>query len=206
MKPFLHVVDHFYPKPDRIRKQALEMPFTEPKDLVGWRTQACQPAGIRKLIEARFKIKINYWEEDLAAIEACNGVFFSAFVSGRRAETVSIHFDEPHTWMMMLVYLTPNAPCDAGTSLWQHRKTGLAAKPSKNDARKLGRSVEELEALLLRDSERPSRWLEVDRIGNRFNRAVLFPCGLLHSATRHFGSNIANGRLYQSFHFPIVRR
>lgn len=205
MKPFLHVVDHFYPNPYRIREKALEMPFSEPEDFVGWRTRAYQPPGIKRLIETRFRIEIDYWEEDLSAIEACNGVFFSAFRGGRQAETVGVHFDDPPEWMMLLIYLTPNSPYDAGTSLWQHRKTGLTAKPNRKDAQNLGSSEEKLEALLIRDSQRPRRWLEVDRIGNKFNRAIMFPGGLLHSATRHFGSNVANGRLYQSFHFPIVR-
>jgi hypothetical protein len=104
--------------------------------------------------------------------------------------------------MMLLIYLTPNAPYDAGTSLWQHRESGLIAMPTKRDADRLGRTVAELKDALLNDSERPKRWIEIDRIGNVFNRAVMFPGALLHSATRHFGSNRFNGRLYQAFHFP----
>lgn len=206
MKPFLHLIDHFYPNPDNIRALALGLPFSEPENVVGWRTAACQPKGIRTLIETKFKIKIGYWEEDLTAIEACNGVFFSAFSSGTRAESVGIHFDEPPTWMMLLIYLTPNAPLDAGTSLWQHRKTGLKMKPTKYDAEALGISVEKLNEILDRDSQRAARWIEIDRVGNVYNRAVLFPGGLFHSATRHFGNNRRNGRLYQSFHFPLVRQ
>src|ERR1700759_5704313 len=124
------------------------MVFTEPKTLVGWRTQAYQPRGIRMRIEKKFKIRVLYWEEDRTAIEACNGVFFSALSKGRRAETVSVHFDTPPGWVMLLVYLTPNAPYDTGTSLWQHRETGLTARPSKKDAMRLNTSVAELEAIL----------------------------------------------------------
>jgi|SRR5687767_25419 len=205
MKPFLHVIDNFYPDPNRIRDLALSMSFSEPESVVGWRTAACQPQGIRKLIETKFRIKIAYWEEDLTAVEACNGVFFSAFSSGAHSESVGIHFDEPSSWMMLLIYLTPKAPLHAGTSLWQHRKTGLKTKPTKRDAEALGTSVEKLDEILDRDSQRAARWIEIDRVGNVYNRAVLFPGGLFHSATRHFGNNRRNGRLYQSFHFPLVR-
>ena len=179
------------------------MPYTEPEEVVGWRTQAYQPKGIRTLIEKKFRVDIGYWEEDLTAIEACNGVFFSAFSRGSYAETVGVHFDEPPGWMMFLVYLTPGAPYDTGTSLWQHRETRLIAKPTRKDAEALGTSLEGLKAKLSKDSQTTGRWIEIDRVGNVYNRAVMFPGGLLHSATKHFGSNRHNGRLYQAFHFPI---
>lgn len=202
-KRFIHVVENFYPRPERIRRRALEMSYSEPEGVTGWRTRAYHPHKIKKLVEQKFRIRIAYWERDLEAIEACNGVFFSAFAHGGRAETAAVHSDEPPSWMMLLVYLTPGAPYECGTSLWQHRATGLIAEPTKKDAERLGATVGELKAKLLRDSQIRSRWIEIDRIGNVFNRAVMFPGGLLHSATKHFGSNRYNGRLYQSFHFPL---
>jgi hypothetical protein len=201
-KQSIHVIDKFYPRPDQIRRRALEMSYSEPEDITGWRTRAYQPREIRSLIERKFRTRISYWERDLDAIELCNGVFFSALANGRRAETAGVHFDEPPSWMMLLVYLTPEAPYDAGTSLWQHRETGLVAMPTKRDAERLGARVAELKEVLSNDSHKPKRWIEIDRIGNVYNRAVMFPGAMLHSATRHFGSNRFNGRLYQAFHFP----
>ncbi|HYY55947.1 MAG TPA: DUF6445 family protein [Pyrinomonadaceae bacterium] len=203
IKRFIQVVDDFYPRPDKVRQKALEMSYEEPEDYVGWRTKAYQPAGIKELIERKFRLRIKYWEDDLEAIEACNGVFFSAFSKGTRAETVGIHFDTPASWVMLLIYLTPGAPCEAGTSLWQHRRTGLIARPAKRDAERLGISVEKLHEIIERDGRTRSRWTETDRVGNVYNRAVIFPSGLLHSASGHFGSNRFNGRLYQSFHFSL---
>jgi hypothetical protein len=156
------------------------------------------------LIERKFRIRIDYWEDDVTAIEACNGVFFSSLGSGRWAEKVGVHFDRPPSWITLILYLTPNAPYDAGTSLWQHRETGLMTKPTKTQAAQLGISMKEFDDIMERDGTRPKCWKEVDRIGNVYNRAVIFPAGFFHSATRHFGSNRHNGRLYQSFHFPIV--
>jgi hypothetical protein len=154
LERFLQVLDRFYRNPDRIRQRALEMPYTEPEDLVGLRTEAYQPRGIRTLIESKLRIQVKYWEKDLTAIEACNGVFFSTFAKGPRAERVGVHFDDPPSWIMLLVYLTPDAPYDAGTSLWQHRETGLIAKPTKSDAERLGIGVKEVEALLEGDSRK----------------------------------------------------
>jgi hypothetical protein len=199
----IQIVENFYPRPDQIRRKALEMSYSEPEGLTGWRTRPYQPRIIQNLIETRFGTRITHWEDDLEDIELSNGVFFSAFASGRRAETVGVHFDEPPSWMMLLVYLTPNAPFNAGTSLWQHRETGLIAIPTKKDAERLGSTMAKLTEKLLDDGANPKRWIEIDRIGNIYNRAVMFPGALLHSATRHFGSNRFNGRLYQAFHFPV---
>lgn len=205
MKRFLMVVDDFYPDPLAVRRRALEMTYSEPESVVGWRTQAYQPRGIKERIERRFNLGIPYWEEDLSKVELCNGVFFTSYAQGDRAERVGIHYDDPLAWVMFLIYLTPNAPYDAGTSLWQHRRTGLISRPTKRDAERLGMSVEELSDILDRDAKTRSRWIEIDRVGNVFNRAVMFPGGFLHSASRHFGAGLEDGRIYQSFHFPVKR-
>lgn len=205
MKRFLLVVDDFYDDPQAVRKRALAMTYTEPESVVGWRTKAYQPRGIKERIERKFGVRIPMWETDRDRIELCNGVFFTSYAKGDRAERVGIHYDDPLRWVMFLIYLTPNAPFDAGTSLWQHRETGLVKPPTPSDAKRLGRSVAELSAILDRDSKIRSRWIEIDRVGNVFNRAVMFPGGFLHSASRHFGSGLEDGRIYQSFHFPAER-
>ncbi len=203
MKRFIRVADDFYPDPLAVRRLALSMSYTEPESVVGWRTKAYHPRGIKERIEKRFDVRIPYWEEDREAIEACNGVFFLSYSKGSYAERVGIHYDEPPAWVMFLIYLTPDAPFDAGTSLWQHRSTGLDQKPTKRDAERLGMPLEKLNAILERDSKIRNRWVEIDRVGNVFNRAVMFPGGFYHSASRHFGSGFEDGRIYQSFHFPV---
>ena len=181
----------------------MAMDYFEPERLIGWRTLAYQPRGIKNLIETKFRIQIDYWEDDLTSIEASNGVFFSAFAKGSHGEAVGVHFDEPLSWLTLVVYLTPDAPCNAGTSLWRHRETGLVSKPTRRDALRLGTTLETLVSRLERDRTILNRWVEIDRIGNVYNRAAMFCGGFFHSATRHFGNNRLNGRLYQSFHFPI---
>jgi hypothetical protein len=124
MKRFLIAIDDFYQDHEAVRRRALQMTYSHPEGVVGWRTP---------------------------------------YNRGGHAEMVGVRYDEPLRW--------------------QHRKTGLTSKPTKRDART------------------PSRWIEIDRVGNVFNRAVMFPGGFLHSASRHFGSG--DGRIYQSFRFPV---
>lgn len=196
-------VDGFYPNPDRVRAKALEMDYVEPDGLVGWRTKPYFPAGVRERIEKILRARINVWPDDPEDVELSNGTFFFGLSAGRLAETVGVHYDYPAAYVTMVVYLTPGAAHDAGTSLWQHRPTGLTAAPTPADARRLGTTVAELERVLLRDSTSPRRWRELDRVGNLYNRAVFYRSGLLHSATRHFGSSLRNGRVYQTFRFGV---
>ncbi len=70
------------------------------------------------------------------------------------------------------------------------------AHPSMN-------TVDELIAMLNSDSKLPEKWKERDRVGNVYNRAVFYHSGMLHSATRHFGSNLRYGRIYQAFRFGV---
>ena len=203
MKTSVQIVDRFYANPEKVREKALSMKYSEPQNVTGWRTHVWHPREVKTLIERRFGVQIDYWD-DSKSIAGGNGVFFTAFSKGRHAEKVKVHFDEPPDWVSLIVYLTPNAPSDCGTSFWQHRETGLTAKPTGRDALRLGLSFAELKLSLERDGWNRKSWIEIDRIGNVYNRAVMFPAGLFHSATRHFGYNLSNGRLYQSFHFATV--
>jgi hypothetical protein len=46
-----------------------------------------------------------------------------------------------------------------------------------------------------------TRFEEVDRIGNVYNRLVLWNAKMIHAASGYFGQTIANSRLFQLFFF-----
>jgi hypothetical protein len=198
----LWVIDDFYPDPDRVRERALALEYEEPEAITGFRSRPLHPRGVRGRIERALGRRVTDWEHARDP-EGANGVFFLAFADGDRAETPGVHWDEPTSFATMLVYLTPDPPPDSGTSLWRHRETGLTDRPTVADARRLGVPVAELEGWIERDAWTPGAWEEIDRIGNRYNRAVCYPAHRLHSATRHFGRTLADGRIYQSFHFGL---
>ena len=199
----LLVIENFYPRPDEVRAQALRMSYEEPEGLTGWRTRPFEHRDTRPAIERALGQPVHNWEFDPDDLVVANGSFFCGLSAGPRAERVGVHYDVPRSYITMVVYLTPDAPIDAGTSFWQHRRTGLLAAPTRGDAVRLGATQRELDAELERSSGDPRRWIEVDRVGNVYNRAVVYASGLLHSATRHFGRNIRTGRLYQTLRFQF---
>src|SRR5262249_7786864 len=125
------------------------------------------------------------------------------FSRGKHKEIPGVHYDDPYDDITVLVYLTPDLPASFGTSMWRHRSTGLSAAPTRADARRLRTSVAQLKARLKRDATRRDRWIEIDRVGYKYNRMVAFPSGLLHSASRHYGSSLNEGRLYQTFRIGV---
>ena len=206
MNRFIMVIDNFYYAPDSVRQIALNMTFATRKDTTGCRTQRYQPKGIREGIERAIKWRIKSWEDEKVQSEYDNGAFFSGFDKGRYAETPYVHYDTPTNWLTLLIYMTPDAPFDAGTSTWQHRETGLISNPTRKDAEGLKTSIRELREIFARDADNPKRWRELDRVGNVYNRAVVFTSNVLHSASKHFGSDQFNGRIFQGFRFSVDRK
>lgn len=198
---FLLARDGFYAEPMAVRELALAASYHEPEDATGWHSDIVHhERGVRARLERLLGVRIVRWDRDP---RECNGVFYRGFAAGPLREPPGVHADSPYDDVTAVVYLTPGLPDDCGTSLWRHRATGLTDAPTAADARRLGRPLAQLRAVLERDSTRRARWIETDRVGYRFNRVVAYPSGVLHSATRHFGGAIGTGRLYQTFRMGV---
>lgn len=100
------------------------------------------------------------------------------------------------------IYLSPDAPPSGGTSFWQSR--GTRVRSSADLARMAGKdgwpSAGELEVLTYGGAllDR-TRWQEVDRVGNVFNRLAIWDSRMVHSVSECFGHDRETGRLCQLF-------
>ena len=200
-KRFVLVKDNFYENPTSVVEAARKANYFEPELVTGFRsTTVYHEPKVKQKLEKILGIRINRWDKD--PIQE-NGVFYQGFSNGKRKEVPGVHADWPHNDITVVIYLTPDLPFDCGTSLWMHKQTKLTDTPTPNDARRLKMKFEDLKELFEVECTQRSKWEEIDRIGNRFNRMVAYPSGALHSATRHYGSNIHNGRLYQTFRIGV---
>ena len=198
---FIRVVDDFYAHPAAVYRHARAAAYYEPDNATGFRSEGVfHERGVRARLQRVLGLRIVRWDTDPAD---GNGIFYLGLAHGRQREVPAVHFDHPSDDVTAVVYLSPGPPADCGTSHWMHRATGLSDAPTTADARRLGRPVDELRRVLERDAGRRERWIEIDRIGYRPNRLVAYPSGVLHSATRHFGGNTADGRLYQTFRIGV---
>lgn len=198
---FIIVKDNFYNNPLKVVETARKTAYFEPEHVTGYRSrEVYHEPGVKKKLEHILGIKINRWDTDPVAE---NGVFYKGFSKGKLKEMPGVHSDEPYNDITALVYLTPDIPVNCGTSLWMHKKTKLINPATKEDAKRLHMNFEELRNLLEEDSKKRSKWIEIDRIGNKFNRLVAYPSGAFHSATRHYGGSFKDGRIYQTFRIGV---
>ena len=181
------IVDNFYDNPDEIRKFALEQEFDEGgfgKGFIGRRTkQQFLFPNLKEKFEEIMGRKISAWQE-----HGMNGRFQIAW-SG---EPLVYHCDT-QKWGGML-YLTPNAPFQCGTTLYAHRQTrartyyeegwDVAWKDIPGECHLDG-----------------TPWEPVDVLGNVYNRLVIFDASAIHSASQYFGTVMENARLWQMFFF-----
>lgn len=184
--PQIIVVDDFLPDPAGVRRYALSQEFVK-MHCAGLRTRAqgLHLAPYRQEFERLLQRTVTHWDDNDA-----NGRFQLCLA----ADAIPYHSDTQS--MAGVLFLTPGAPVEAGLSFFRGRLSGQR-----------GRCADpELMRLTFGDGAEfdRSRWEEIDRVGNLYNRLVLFDAQLAHGATAYFGTTPENGRLFQNFFFNIV--
>ena len=170
------VVDNFYDDPTAIRNYALSLPFdVEGQYFPGYRTQPyLNDEAKTKLANLLRPIsgEVTSWNNDRST---------GAFQVASEGNNGWVHYDVDCDWAAVC-YLTPNPPVDSGTSMYRHK--------------------EYLDRYMLNTMYDPYNkdiWEEVDRIGNVFNRLVLYRSNLFHKSTGYFGKTFNDSRLFQVF-------
>ena len=92
--------------------------------------------------------------------------------------------------------------CDSQTSLkWLDKKSYIEAwYSSYADANKIEREYIGNEHDDFLDG---TKWEEIDRIGNKYNRLAIWDAKLIHAASQYFGKNLNDSRLFHMFFFDI---
>lgn len=180
------IVDNFYKDPHAVRKFALEQEYHDDAGYIGRRTrkQFFIP-GTREAFEDLLGIKITEWES--------HGMN-ARFQHNWSGEKLVYHCDD-QTWAGM-IYLTPDAPPECGTTMWRHKETKIHHNSQIDWESGQGLKVFNQRTFLDRTPYEP-----VDVAGNVFNRLVLFSGGNIHSASEYFGDCKENCRLWHMFFF-----
>lgn len=183
------VIDNFYATPDRVRQEALASDLAEHPD---------RHKGLRS---SDFVIP-DHVKNALATVTGPIKSSFSAWQLNQAGDQRVFHSDLDR-WAG-LVYLNPDAPPSAGTSFYRSIRAPRVRR--SNDLRDLVDSdlvptVIEAEALVYGGNAILDRtkWTEVDRVGNVYNRLVVWDARLIHSISEPFGYDNESGRLVQLF-------
>lgn len=178
--PTVMIIDNFYDNPDDVRKFALAQDYGVRGNYPGGRTKTFAAPEDKARFEKILQRKITYFPAGY------NGSF--QIVTADLSSW--IHRD--NTDFSALVFLTPNPGEHSGTLLYRHRATNL--ERTSND---------EEEKRLNLDSRNAEAWEIIDRIGNKYNRCVIFQGRHCHKSDQYFGTDHQTGRLFQAFFFNV---
>lgn len=188
MKVQTIIIDDFYKNPDDVRAFALAQDFNSHGNYPGQRTTSFLADNVKISIQDIIRPyggEVTWWGDD------STGSFQYTLASDRSW----IHSDDTTDWAGVL-YLTPDAPLSAGTGLFKHKETGLRQWRNSEHPEDVVSS-----APVNVESQDMTKWEMVDRIGNVYNRLVIYRGDLFHVSLDYFGQNKKDGRLFQVFFF-----
>lgn len=180
-KPTLWVVDNFYSNPHAIREFALTQDFHFSDYHRGRRTEnQFEIPGTKEAFELIMGKKITNWTEThgmCGRFQHCT------------CEDALVYHADAQTWAAA-IYLTPNAPYECGTSLLAHKKTRIRHV-----------NVEGSNVIWNNGHLDPTPWEHIDVIANVFNRLVIWDAKCPHAASKYFGYDKYDSRLFHMFFF-----
>ena len=187
------VVDNFYKDPYEIRDFALQQTYYPGEGAVGSRTRKQYLfGGLKQQFESILGQKIQDHTDD-------NFGWYDVGINGRfqscPAGTPSVFHCDSQKWAAV-IYLTPDAPPQGGTSFFRHKETKIHHNSQIDWSSGQGEKVFNQKTFL--DG---SPYEKIDTVGNVFNRLVIFDGGLIHSGENYFGWDLESSRLFHIFFF-----
>jgi len=186
-------IDNFYSNPLDVREFALKQEFKVRGNYPGQRTQSFLTDATKKTLRDilyPFAGEITNW----------GGEYTGSFQYTTSADRSWIHADSTTDWAAVC-YLTPDAPVTAGTGIFRHKETGWMNFDYKRE------HDEEYmrQAPPGHHSQDYTKWEMVDRVGNVFNRLIMYRADNYHVSLDYFGKDMYDGRLFQVFFFNTER-
>jgi Family of unknown function (DUF6445) len=194
------IVENFYENPDAIRKFALAQKFTFCKELpnIEYVYPGCRTKDLSLLNKDLFDkictklVSIFHNTEH----DYMRWLITTSFQSVTEEYNQGVIHTDHNTIFAAVLYLTPNAPLDSGTSLFKKNKNFNEAKYQRaleeNDERfKAGE--------IAMDTSYHSMFDEIVRVNNVYNTLILYEGRHFHAANQFFGKTLKDSRLAQVF-------
>ena len=194
----LIIIDNFYNNAMETRDYILSQEFKVRGNYPGQRTHSFANQSLKDIIQGYilpFGGKITDFPMPDETNKDDNTIYNGAFQYTTSIDRSWIHIDGFNNWAGV-VYMTPDAPVSSGTGFYRYKdgntcKTDLQIMDNK----------EEIDTF----SQDMTKWKLVDRVGNVFNRLILFNSTRYHMSLDYFGNSKENSRLFQVFFFSTER-
>lgn len=185
----LIIIDNFYNNPYETREWVLKNMFSVKGNYPGQRTRSMIGEGVKDIIQKYvepFGGKITEWDD-----REIEGNYNGSFQYTTSRDRSWIHTDGNNNWAGVC-YMTPNAPLSAGTSIYRY-KDG-----TRYEEEAIEKKIKDMTDSHSQDN---TQWERVDKIGNVFNRLILFNAKQFHCSDDYFGLTPEDSRLFQVFFF-----
>jgi hypothetical protein len=186
------IVDNFFKEPDKIRNFALRQEFKrdETSNYPGLRTDCLsviEPSIHNEFLKKFFSIYYDFKFEEM------NWVVLAQFQkTDNHFDNGWIHCDNDgnaNNKVAGIVYLTPNAPLNSGTSIYKPKNNIII--PSMDFRAKYTHYLSNgnsNELIKLKEQEK-GQFEETINVSNIYNRLISFEAGEYHAAQNYFGQD-----------------
>lgn len=190
----LIVIDNFYNNPTETRNFVLKQEFFVKGNYPGQRTISYANEELKNIIQKyilSFGGRITDFPIPKSDNSDADKIYNGSFQYTTSRDRSWVHTDGWNNWAGVL-FLTPDAPISGGTAFYKFHDGSM----NENDTKILN-NKEETDKY----SQDLTKWELVDRVGNVFNRLILFNSKRYHMSMDYFGDSKENGRLFQVFFF-----
>lgn len=194
----LIIVDNFYNNAPDVRKYILTQEFSVRGNYPGQRTISYATEELKNIIQKYvepFAGKITEFPIPKKELSDSATIYNGAFQYTVASDRSWIHSDKWNNWAGVL-FLSPDAPLSAGTAFYRF----YDGTRSQEDT-----DLSKNQEIIDRFTQDLTKWELVDRVGNIFNRLILFNAHNYHMSMDYFGDTKENGRLFQVFFFSTER-
>lgn len=190
----LIIIDNFYTNPMETRNYILTQEFFVKGNFPGQRTISYANEQLKEIIQnyvQPFGGKIIDFPIPKSDNSDAETIYNGSFQYTTSRDRSWMHTDKWNNWAG-IVFLTPDAPVSAGTGFYKFKDGTTCETDSiiKNNQSEINRYTQDL-----------TKWELIDRVGNVFNRLILFNAHRFHMSMDYFGDSKENGRLFQTFFF-----
>jgi hypothetical protein len=193
------VVDNFYPNPDEVRNIALGMDYVGEQDqrFPGVRTvplHISEPSIFEYSSQKLFSIFHDFSTENvswnvLSGFQSITEEYNEGY----------IHHDNEATIIAAVIYLTPNADLESGTSIFTPNKNydkELYDELNKSKIKYFNGEID-YQTYSVHRNKIDSMFDETMRVNNVYNRMVMYEGNMWHKANKFFGNSLESSRLTQ---------
>jgi hypothetical protein len=187
--PFI-IVDDFFENPDQIRKEALKAEYRGGSNFPGKRASCSEYINV---LTAR-KIFSLLVDMNKHVVEGSLDISFQLVTEAMGEGWV--HSDAGIVYFAGVIYLTPNAPIDGGTSLYKKHKNIDEAVDDHGRIKEdfYTNKIKESDIKITRKNNNEFFYKTLE-VKNVYNRLIMYPGNEFHAANKFFGSTLEDSRL-----------